>query len=568
MAGVNMTRPVFRVRAQRAHPASPPHHLQSGAARRVCRLVAAVLMGAAGLSGQTAASYDVVVYGGTAGGVITAVSAARMGLKAALLEPGPHIGGMVASGLSHTDVGRREAIGGYSLEFYWRAGTYYGLPQYLQDIAWYVEPKAAESIFRTMLEEAGVTVLPGRRLRQKDGVRMEGGRVASITMENGERFTAPVFADAGYEGDLMAASGVTYTWGRESSAQYGESLAGVRQETPKHQFLVDLSPYGADGKLLPEISAAPAGQPGSADRKVQAYNFRMIFSQDPANQVPYPKPERYDPERYELLRRLLERQPSLHMGDVLSIGPIPNRKADMNNNGPFSTDYIGGSWDFPEGSYARRAEIFRAHEEYTKGFLWFLAHDPRVPPALRTEIGQWGLAKDEFTDHGNFPWQLYIREARRMVGEYVMTQRDIQTDLTKPDAIGMGSYNSDSHNVERVANAAGFVRNEGDMQVPVKPYQIPYRILLPKRGQAANLLVPVCFSASHVAYSTLRMEPQYMILGHAAGVAAALAIRAGTSVQDVDVNELARILVSQGAILEYVASAQDRAIGIFRARRK
>ena len=508
-----------------------------------------------------------VVYGGTAGGVITAVSAARMGLKTALLEPGTHVGGMVASGLSHTDVGRREVIGGYALEFYWRAGAWYGLPQYLQDIAWYVEPKVAERIFETMLQEAGVTVLRGRRLREKDGVRMESGRVASIEMENGERYTAKVFADASYEGDLMAASGVTHTWGRESAAQYGESLAGVREETPKHQFLVDLSPYGADGQLLPEISRDRAGAPGSADRKVQAYNFRMIFSQDPANQVPYPKPEQYDPRRYELFRRLLARQPGLGMGDVLSIGPFPNRKADINNNGPFSTDYIGGSWDFPEGTYARRAEIFRAHEEYTKGLLWFLAHDTGVPAALQAEMNRWGLAKDEFTDHGNFPWQLYIREARRMVGDYVMTQKDIQTDLAKPDAIGMGSYNSDSHNVERVVNARGFVRNEGDMQVPVEPYQIPYRILTPKRGQASNLLVPVCFSASHVAYSTLRMEPQYMILGQAAGVAASLAIRAGRSVQDVDTKELTRILVSQGAILEYVPSAQQRAIAIFRARK-
>jgi len=528
----------------------------------------AMLAGCAWLAAQPAGSYDLAVYGGTAGGVITAVSAARMGLKVVLLEPGRHIGGMVASGLSHTDVGRREVIGGDSLEFYWRAGTYYGLPQYLQDIAWYVEPRVAEGIFHSMLEEAGVTVRLGRRLREKGGVETGGGRVASLSMENGERYTARMFADASYEGDLMAASGVTYTWGRESQAQYGESLAGVRGETPKHQFLVDISPIGTDRKLLPEISAEPAGAPGSADRKVQAYNFRMIFSEDPANQVPYPKPEHYDPQRYELLRRLLERQPGLHMGDVLSIGPIPNRKADINNNGPFSTDYIGGSWDFPEGSYARRAEIFRAHEEYTKGLLWFLAHDPAVPSRLQTEIHRWGLAKDEFTDNGNFPWQLYIREARRMVGEYVMTQRDIQTDLTKPDAIGVGSYNSDSHNVERIVNAQGFVRNEGDMQVPVTPYQIPYRILVPKRGQAANLLVPVCFSASHVAYSTLRMEPQYMILGQAAGVAAALAIRAGASVQDVDVKELTRMLASQGAILEYVPAAQEHVIAMFRARRK
>jgi hypothetical protein len=239
------------------------------------------------------------------------------------------------------------------------------------------------------------------------------------------------------------------------------------------------------------------------------------------------------------------------MAEVLSVSPIPNRKADINNNGPFSTDYIGKSWDYPNASYRRREEIWRDHVEYTQGYLYFLAHDPRVPASLRKEVNEWGLAKDEFVDNGNWPHQLYIREARRMIGEYVMAQKDIQTDLVKPDAIGMGSYNSDSHNVQRIVGKDGFVRNEGDMQVAVKPYQIPYRVLLPKKNEARNLLVPVCFSASHVAYSTLRMEPQYMILGQAAGVAAAMAIRAGSTVQDIDTRALTRALVDQGAILEY-----------------
>jgi len=521
-----------------------------------------VLLCAATLPAQSK-SFDLVVYGGTAGGVMTAVSGARSGLSVALLEPGRHIGGMVSGGLSHTDVGRREVIGGAALEFYWRAGTHYGLPQYLQDFAWYVEPKVAEQIFRDMLKEAGVTVLLDHRLREKTGVQKSNGVLETIAMENGESFAAKVFADCTYEGDLMAQAGVSFTWGRERGAQYGESLAGVRSETPKHQFLVDLSPYGADHKLLPEIGAGPAGEPGAADRKVQAYNFRLILSRDPANQVPYPQPEHYDPARFELLARLLAATP-LKFGDVTSIGPIPNQKADFNNNGPFSTDYIGHSWDYPNASYQRRGEIWRDHEEYTKGFFWFLAHDPRVPPALRKEANQWGLAADEFTGNHNWPHQLYIREARRMVGEYVMTQRDIQTDLAKPDAIGMGSYNSDSHNVQRIVNAAGFVRNEGDMQVAVKPYQIPYRVLLPRRAEASNLLVPVCFSASHVAYSTLRMEPQYMIMGHAAGVAAAMAIRKGVAVQDVDTAALTQTLVSQGAVLEFVPSTQTPLINRFR----
>jgi hypothetical protein len=519
------------------------------------------------------ASFDLVVYGGTAAGVVTAVSGARMGLKVALLEPARHIGGMVSGGLSHTDIGAREVIGGYSLEFFWRAGNHYDLSQFAQDFAWYVEPKAAEDIFRQMLDEAGVSVLMGRRLREKDGVRKDGARIAAITMESGEPFAAKIFADCTYEGDLMAQAGISYTWGRESSSEYGESLAGVRPETPMHQFLVDISPYGADGKLLPEISSAPMGAAGSADRKVQAYNFRLIFSHDPANQAPYPKPAHYDPQRFELAARLLQAMQqklgrALRMGEVLSIGPIPNHKADINNNGPFSTDYIGKSWDYPNASYQRRAEIWRDHEEYTKGYLYFLAHDPRVPPSLQNEMAEWGPAKDEFTDNGNFPHQLYIREARRMIGEYVMSQKDIQQDLTKPDPIGMGSYNSDSHNVQRIVGQDGFVRNEGDMQVPVKPYQIPYRILLPKRKEAQNLLVPVCFSATHVAYSTLRMEPQYMILGQAAGAAAALAIRGSLAVQDIDTAALTRVLVDQGAILQYQPLAQGALANRFRRGQK
>jgi hypothetical protein len=518
-----------------------------------------------------AQSYDLVVYGGTAGGAITAVSGARMGLKTVLLEPRRHIGGMVSGGLSATDIGKREVIGGYALEFYWRAGNVYEMARHRQEIAWNPEPHVAETILRRMLQDAGVTVVFNQRLREKNGVAKSAGRIQSIVMESGEQYAAKIFADCTYEGDLMAQAGVAYTWGREAAAQYGESLAGVRGETPLHQFLVDLSPYDANHRLLPEISSLPAGEPGAADRKVQTYNFRMILSHDPANQVAYPRPAAYDPARFELFARLLEAmqkklgRPS-RLGEVISIVPIPNQKADINNNGAFSTDYIGKNWDYPEASNARRAEIWRDHEEYTKQFFWFLAHDPRVPPTLQKEANEWGLAKDEFLDNDHFPNQLYIREARRMVGEYVMAQKDIQTELTKPDAIGMGSYNSDSHNVQRVVNPRGFVRNEGDMQVPVQPYQIPYRVLLPKRTEAQNLLVPVCFSASHVAYSTLRMEPQYMILGQAAGVAAAMAIRRGVALQEIDSASLTRALVDHGAILEYAPSAQSAVVARFRGK--
>jgi hypothetical protein len=500
--------------------------------------------------------YDLVVYGGTAGGVMTAVSGAREGLKVALLEPGAHLGGMATGGLSRTDFGKKEVIGGYALEFYWRVGRKYGIQRFAQDVAWFYEPKVGEQVLREMLEQAGVRVLMRHRLREKTGVEKSGTKLASIETENGARFAGRMFADCSYEGDLMAQSGVRYTIGRESQAEYGESLAGVRERTPLHQFLARVSPYDSNGKLLAEVDSGPRGAPGSADKKVQAYNFRMILSEDPANQAAFPKPPAYNPKRYELLARLLDamtaklgRAPV--MQEVTLIAKIPNGKADINNQGAFSTDYIGKSWGYPDGDYATRARIWQDHVDYVKGFFYFLAHDSRVPASLQKEINSWGLAKDEFVDMENWPHQLYIREARRMAGEFVVTQKDLQTDLKKPDAIGMGSYNSDSHNIQRLATADGAVENEGDMQVAVTPYQIPYRVMLPKRDQAVNLLVPVCFSASHVAYSSLRMEPQYMILGHAAGVAASLALKSGKPVQEISVAALQAKLKSQGAVFDW-----------------
>jgi hypothetical protein len=330
----------------------------------------------------------------------------------------------------------------------------------------------------------------------------------------------------------------------------------VRERTPFHQFLVPISAYDDQHHLLPEISAGPKGATGSADKKVQSYNFRMILSEEAANQVPYPEPPGYDSHRYELLARLLaaetkQKGRAPYMQEVTLVAPIPNHKADINNQGPFSTDYIGKSWDYPNASYARRAEIWQDHVNYTKGFFYFLAHDARVPKPLHDEINRWGLAKDEFQDTDHWPNQLYIREARRMIGEFVMTQKDEQTDLTKPDPIGMGSYNSDSHNVQRYVTPQGTVENEGDMQVAVKPYQIPYRVMVPKPSETTNLLVPVCMSASHVAYSSLRMEPQYMIIGQAAGVAAALAVHDKTPVANINTHDLTSRLVSQGAVMEY-----------------
>jgi hypothetical protein len=522
-----------------------------------------IILGCVAVAGAQQ-SYDLAVYGGTAGGVITAVSGAREGLKVALLEPGAHLGGMATGGLSRTDFGKKEVIGGYALEFYWRVGRKYDIGRFAQDVAWFYEPKVGEQVLREMLQQAGVQVFMHHRLREKTGVSKSGTQLASITTENGQTFSGKVFADCSYEGDLMAQAGVQYTVGREPSAKYSESLAGVRDRTPLHQFLVAISPNDANGKLLPEVDPGPKAAAGTGDRKVQSYNFRMILSEDPANQVPFPKPPNYDAHRYELLARLLDAmakklgRPQV-MHEVTLIAKIPNQKADINNQGAFSTDYIGKSWDYPDGDYATRKRIWEDHINYTKGFFYFLAHDPRVPASLQKEVNGWGLAKDEFIDTDHWPHQLYIREARRMVGEYVMTQKDIQTDLKKPDVIGMGSYNSDSHNIQRLATPDGAVENEGDMQVPVTPYQIPYRMIVPKRQQATNLLVPVAFSASHVAYSTLRMEPQYMIIGEAAGVAAAMAEKAATPVQDVDTAALSAKLKSQGAVFEWIPPANGPA---------
>ena len=520
---------------------------------------------------RAAVDFDVVVYGGTAGGVMTAIAAARNGARTVLLEPRAQIGGMVAGGLSGTDVGKREVIGGLALEFYYRAGRAYGLERHQQEIAWMPEPKVAAALFRSMLQEAGVTLLEHHRLQEKTGVHKTGSRITELVMENGATIKGRVFADASYEGDLMAQAGVSYTYGRESSAQYGESLAGVRAFTPSHQFSIDLPARDENGRVYPEISTTPRGQPGSGDRRIQAYNFRVIATQDPANRLPWAKPAGYDPKRYALLARYLQAMTSylgrpLQLNEISLLRVIPNGKVDLNNRGAFSTDYIGGSHGYPEGSYAERERIWADHAGYQQGFYYFLATDPRVPAPLQAEINQYGLAKDEFPHNDHWPDQLYIREARRMIGVFVATQKDLQTDRTKDDAIGMGSYNSDSHNVQRFINDQGFVENEGDVQVAVQPYQIPFGILVPRKDESTNLLVPVCFSASHIAYSSLRMEPQYMILGHAAGIAAAAAARANIDVQATNVAALQQQLQREAAIFERGLTFQETALNLIRAR--
>lgn len=493
--------------------------------------------------------YDVVVYGGTAGGAIAAIAASGEGLSVGIVEPGKYIGGMVTGGLGRTDYGNQSVIGGMSRDFFVRVGKHYG-----EDLSWFFEPHVATKVLHEWLDSAKVSLHFGSPV---EAVRKEGAKLVSFSLVNGDTFTADHFIDASYEGDLFAKAGVSYTWGREASSVYNETLAGVLAYSDKHQFKEAVNPYGEDGKLLPLVGAQPLDAPGTGDRKVQAYNFRLCMTKAPDNRVPFPKPEDYDPARWELLARYLDAQPGLTVEDLMNPIIVANGKTDTNNDGPISSDYIGGSWEYPEADYARRKEIWEEHRRYVQGFFYFLQNDPRVPKALHEEMQEWGLAKDEFTDNGHWPHQLYVREARRMVGAKVMTQRDLQEDRTKPDSIGMGSYNSDSHHVQRIAvategpwgDATPRALNEGDMQVPVQPYEMAYGAIVPKAGEADNLFVIGGFSASHVAYSSMRMEPQYMILGHAAGIAAKLARDSGVPVQSVDTQALQARLREQGAVL-------------------
>jgi len=330
----------------------------------------------------------------------------------------------------------------------------------------------------------------------------------------------------------------------------------VADKYAHHRFDVPVSAYDAHKKLLPNIDSGPRGEIGAGDKKVQAYNFRLCLTKDSGNLVPIPKPSQYDPRQYALLARLIaadikknKRPPA--MDQLMIVSPLPNGKTDINNKGAFSTDYINMSWDYPTASYQRRDEVWREHADYTAGFFYFLAHDPQVPKQLRDEVSPWGLAKDEFTDTDHWPFQLYVREARRMIGDFVMTQHDAETALTKPDPIGMGSYNMDAHNSQRYVQEDGTVQNEGDTEVPTIPYQITYRVLLPKLSECRNLLVPVCTSATHVAYGTLRLEPVYMIMGEAAGVAGTMAIDDGQDVQKIDTGKLTQELKRTGAVMEW-----------------
>ncbi len=493
---------------------------------------------------------DVCIYGGTSGGVAAAIQASRMGQKAVIAEFSKHLGGLSSGGLGATDIGNKAAIGGISREFYRRLGKHYG-----QNEAWKFEPHVAEEMFRLMAKEADVPVYYEQRLRS---VTKAGARITEIIMENGNTFRAKMFIDCSYEGDLLAKAKVSYHVGREANSTYGETLNGVRGQTPSHQFKVNVDPYvkpgDASSGLLRFIQAGDGGRPREGDHRVQTYNYRLCFTTNEANRLPVTPPPGYDPAKYELLARYLEALvASGHKPELKEFwNPIwmPNQKTDINNNGPFSTDFIGANYDYPEADYSKRAQICKEHENYTRGFLVFLATNPRVPEPVRSEMQTWGPCKDEFQDTGGWPYQIYVREARRMISDYVMTEHNCRGEKKAPDSVGLGAYNMDSHNCQRIVKN-GHVENEGDVQVSVKPYPISYRSIVPKASECQNLFVPVCLAASHIAYGSIRMEPVFMILGQSAATAASLAIDKNIPVQEVRYADLRTRLLHDKQVLEW-----------------
>jgi hypothetical protein len=522
--------------------------------------------------------YDVVIYGGTSAAVGAAVQAARMNKSVIVVSPDTHLGGLSSGGLGWTDSGRKEAVGGIAREFYRRVKQHYDTPNawiyqkpeecrhYRRDgdAIWVFEPHVAEQTFEALIQQHAIPVVRQQWLDRQSGVTKQGAHIVAIRTLDGTSYHGRVFIDATYEGDLMAAAGVSYTVGREANAQYGETLNGVQtQHAVSHQFIHPVDPYVVPGDptsgLLPRIHAGPPIAEGAADHRVQAYCFRMCLTTVAANRVPFAKPTGYDPQQYQLLARYLQTDWQ-GVGVFRKFDPIPNSKTDTNNHGGFSTDNIGMNYDYPEASYARRREIVQEHEQYQKGLMYFLANDPKVPAPVREKMASYGLAKDEFVNHGHWPHQIYVRESRRMVSDFVMTELHLRGRSSTPEPVGMGSYNMDSHNVQRYVDDKGQARNEGDIQVnPGGPYPISYRALVPKEAQCDNLLVPVCVSSSHIAYGSIRMEPVFLVLGQSAATAASHAIDSHVAVQRIDYERLARRLRADEQVLDLPDSTAHEA---------
>ena len=529
---------------------------------------------------------DLVIYGATPAGIAAAVQARKMGLEPILLEPTGRIGGLTTGGLGQTDIGNKAAFGGLARKFYQDIKAYYEKPdawkfqtreEYKprgqscwesgEDSMWTFEPSAALKVLEFWEKDWALVIHRHERLdRGPGGVEMKDGRIVAIRTESGKRFAAKMFIDASYEGDLMAAAGVTYTVGRESNSVYGETISGHQRALMKnHQMQNGVDPYVKKGDpssgLLPGVERDCPEPDGAGDRRVQAYCFRMCLTDDPRNRIPFKKPAGYRELDYELLLRNLEAGPLGGNGLPWINSPMPNRKTDTNNRTGCSTDFIGQNWSYPEATYAARAQIEDAHLKYQQGLMWTLANHPRVPEKIRKEVARWGMCKDEFVGERGDGWQnqLYVREARRMVGEYVMTEHECRGERVVPHPIALGAYGMDSHNVRRYVDEKGFVKNEGNIEDYNKhtpnsgkpferfaPYPIDYGAIVPKRGECANLFVPVCLSSSHMAFGSIRMEPVFFVLGQVSGTAAAQAIRAKCAVQDVDYGKLSARLKHEG----------------------
>lgn len=518
---------------------------------------------------------DVIVYGGTSAAVTAAVQVIKSGKTVLVVSPDKHLGGLSSGGLGFTDTGNKSVIGGLAREFYHRLYQHYDKPEAWKwqkkeeygnkgqgtpamdgadRTMWIFEPHAAEQVFEDFVKENNIKIYRDEWLDRKGGVEKKDGKIVSIKTLSGKTFTGKMFIDATYEGDLMAAAGVKYHVGREANSVYNEKWNGVQAGVFQHghYFKKNISPYKVEGDpksgLLPYISDEKIAENGSGDNKIQAYCFRMCLSANPDNRIPFEKPAGYDPAKYELLSRVYK---AGWTETFDKYDPIPNKKTDTNNHGPFSTDFIGQNYDYPDATYERRKEIIKEHELYQKGLMYFLTNDPSVPADVRKEMSQWGLPKDEFKDNGGWPHQIYVREARRMIGPTVMNENHT-LGLTKVEQpIGMGSYALDAHNAQRYVKADGFVQNEGDIGVhPKTPYSISYASIVPKKEECQNLVVPVCLSSSHIAYGSIRMEPVFMILGQSAASAAVQAIDANIAVQDVDYAKLKEQLLKDKQKLE------------------
>lgn len=540
--------------------------------------------------------YDIVIYGGTSAGISAAIQSSRMGKSVVLIEPSGRIGGLTTGGLGQTDIGNKMVIGGISREFYREIKNFYADPSNWkwqkpedyrdggqtrtssgEDAMWTFEPSAALKVYHKMMAAEKIDLVYNQRLNRKNGVKRHGEKIVEIGMESGEKYRGKMFIDATYEGDLMASAGVSYTVGRESNNQYGETLNGVQankvsltlrgtisRNAIHHNFIDGVDPYVVKGDpssgLLPFIKEGGPGIDGSGDKGIQAYCFRMTLTDHPENRIPFKKPEGYNELEYELLFRNYEAaagpiEKMYSYGDPLVPwinSDMPNHKTDTNNQKGFSTDFIGQNYDYPEADYDGRAKIVERHRHYQQGLMWTLAYHPRIPQQVRDVVSKWGTCKDEYERGDGWQEQLYVREARRMVSDCVMTQRHCEGFEIAEDPVGMGAYGMDSHMVQRYVDANGFVQNEGNVEAwGFPPYPISYRSIIPKKGECSNLLVPVCISASHIAFGSIRMEPVFMVLGQSAATAAALAIDSTEDLHLLEYKSLNTRLLKDNIVLSH-----------------